>query len=159
MKPQCGAAGVFLSFTNSSRRCSYIWKKVEPFSLNFTIFVCVIFLSYNIAKYLSFCTYFEFFSSWHNKIFILWYFVSKSLSNIIIYLTMKRYVLKQKQSLILFHLFGMIITFWGLMKITGNVCGVIKVSKESMLLRLLLMYWGKRLWILKVVMFLRKNLI
>ena len=32
---------------------------------------------------------------------------------------------KQKQSLVLFHLFGMIITFRGLMKITGNAYGVL----------------------------------
>ena len=37
------------------------------------------------------------------------------------------------------------------MKKTGNDYGVIQVSKESMLLRLLLTYWGRRLCILKVV--------
>ena len=44
------------------------------------------------------------------------------------------HVQKQKQSLIFYHLFGMIITFTGLMKITSNIYGVIKNSKESMLL-------------------------
>ena len=39
-------------------------------------------------------------------------------------------VQKQEQSLILFHLFGLMITFTGLMKITGNDYGVTKHSKE-----------------------------
>ena len=43
------------------------------------------------------------------------------------------------------------------MKITGNYYGVIKVSKESMLLRLLLKYWGRRIFVLKDVMFLGKK--
>ena len=44
------------------------------------------------------------------------------------------------------------------MKKTGNAYGVIKVFKESMLLRLFLTYWGRRVCILKVFMFLKKNL-
>ena len=44
-------------------------------------------------------------------------------------------------------------------KKTGNYFGVIQVYKESILLRLLLAYWGRRVYILKVVMLLRKNLI
>ena len=42
------------------------------------------------------------------------------------------------------------------MKKTGNTYDVGQVSKESMLLRLLLTYWRRRVCILKVVMFLRK---
>ena len=45
------------------------------------------------------------------------------------------------------------------MKTTGNDYGVLKYSKESMLLSLLLMYWVRRLCILKVVMLLRTKLI
>ena len=41
---------------------------------------------------------------------------------------------------------------------TGNDHGVIKVFKESMLLRLLLTYRGSRVYILKVVMFLKTNI-
>ena len=44
-------------------------------------------------------------------------------------------------------------------KETGNDYIVIQVSNESMILRILLTYWGRRVCILKVVMFLRKNLI
>ena len=44
------------------------------------------------------------------------------------------------------------------MKRTGNAYGVIKIFKESMLLRLLLTYWGRRVCILKVVMLLKTNL-
>ena len=40
---------------------------------------------------------------------------------------------------------------------TGNAYGVIQVSKESILIRLSIVYWGRRLCILKVVMFLRTN--
>ena len=59
---------------------------------------------------------------------------------------------KNKQNLILFRLFGMMIEFRDLMKITGNVYGLIKHSKESMLLMILLAYRKKRVCILKVVM-------
>ena len=45
------------------------------------------------------------------------------------------------------------------MKITGNDYGVIKVFKESIILRLLLTYWGGRACILKVVMLLKTELI
>ena len=41
------------------------------------------------------------------------------------------------------------------MKKTNNAYGVINVFKESMILRLLLTYWGRRVCILKVVMFLK----
>ena len=51
------------------------------------------------------------------------------------------------------------IVFRGSMKITGNVYGVIKYYKESMILRLLFTYWGKRVCILKVVMHPCKNVI
>ena len=44
------------------------------------------------------------------------------------------------------------------MKKTGNAYDVINVFKESMLLRLLLTYWGRRVFILKVVMLLKKEL-
>ena len=44
------------------------------------------------------------------------------------------------------------------MKKTGNAYGVIKLFKESMLLRLLLTYWGRRVCILKVVMLLKTKL-
>ena len=37
------------------------------------------------------------------------------------------------------------------MEKTGNAYGVIKLFKKSMLLRLFLMYWGRRVCILKVV--------
>ena len=47
---------------------------------------------------------------------------------------------------------------WGLDEKNGNAYGVIKVFKESMLLRLLLTYWGRRICILKVVMLLNKKL-
>ena len=36
------------------------------------------------------------------------------------------------------------ISFRGLIRITGNVYGVIKHYKESMILNLLLTYWGKK---------------
>ena len=42
---------------------------------------------------------------------------------------------------------------------SGNAYGIIQVSKESMLIILLLTYWGRRVCILKVIMFLRKNII
>ena len=45
------------------------------------------------------------------------------------------------------------------MKKTDNAYGIKQVSKEPMLLRLLLTYWGRRVCILKVVMFLRTKLI
>ena len=45
------------------------------------------------------------------------------------------------------------------MKKTGNAYGVIKLFKESMLQRLLLTYWERRICILKVVMLLKTNLI
>ena len=44
------------------------------------------------------------------------------------------------------------------MKKPGNAYGVIKNFKESMLLRLLLTYWGRRVCILKVVMLLKTKL-
>ena len=44
------------------------------------------------------------------------------------------------------------------MKKTGNTYGVIKVFKESMLLRLLLTYPGRRVCILKVVLLIKTNL-
>ena len=40
----------------------------------------------------------------------------------------------------------------------GNAYGVINVFKESMLLRILLTYWGRRLSILKVVMLINTKL-
>ena len=61
--------------------------------------------------------------------------------------------------MISFHIFGMIIASWLLLKTTGNAYGVLKHSKESMLLRLLLVYWGRGVCKLKVVMFLRSKLI
>ena len=42
---------------------------------------------------------------------------------------------------------------------TGNAEGVIQFSKESTLLRILLTFWGSRVCILKVVMFLMTNII
>ena len=42
---------------------------------------------------------------------------------------------------------------------TGNACGVIQVSKESMLLMILLTYWGRRVSLLKDVMLLKTNII
>ena len=66
---------------------------------------------------------------------------------------------KPKLSLMSFHLFGMMITFWGLMKKTGNAYGVKQASKELMILRLLITYWGKRVCVLKVVIFLKTKLI
>ena len=44
------------------------------------------------------------------------------------------------------------------MKKTGNAYSVIKLFKESMILRLLLTYWGRRVCILKVVMLLKIKL-
>ena len=44
------------------------------------------------------------------------------------------------------------------MEKTGDSYGVINVFKESMLLRLLLTYWGRRVCISKVVMLLKKML-
>ena len=44
------------------------------------------------------------------------------------------------------------------MKKTGNAYGVIKLFKGSILLRLLLTYWGRRVCILKVFMLLKKKL-
>ena len=52
---------------------------------------------------------------------LLQYFIRFSIS--------KRQGQKPKLSLILFHLYGMIITFWGLMEKNGNAYGVIQVSK------------------------------
>ena len=43
---------------------------------------------------------------------------------------MKIHVPKQKKRLILFHLFGMMITLRGLINITDNAYGVLKHSKE-----------------------------
>ena len=42
---------------------------------------------------------------------------------------------------------------------TGNAYGIIQVSKESMILRLLLTYWERRVCILKVFIFLRTKII
>ena len=53
----------------------------------------------------------------------------------------------------------MMITFGGLMKKTGNAYGVIRFFKESIILRLLLVYWRRRVCILKVVVLLRIKLI
>ena len=47
---------------------------------------------------------------------------------------------------------------WRLDEKTGNAYGVINVFKESMILRLFLTYWGRRVCTLKVVMLLKKNL-
>ena len=44
------------------------------------------------------------------------------------------------------------------MKKTGNDYGVINVFKESMLLRILLAYWGRRVCILKVFILLNTKL-
>ena len=44
------------------------------------------------------------------------------------------------------------------MEKTGNAYGVIKIFKGSIILRLLLTYWGRRVCILKVVMLLKTNL-
>ena len=44
------------------------------------------------------------------------------------------------------------------MKKTGNAYGVIKISNESMLISILLIYWGRRVCILKFVMLLKTNL-
>ena len=44
-------------------------------------------------------------------------------------------------------------------EITGNANGVIKISKESMLLKLLLKYWRRRVCILKFVMLIRIKLV
>ena len=52
----------------------------------------------------------------------------------------------------------MMITFGGDMKKTGNAYGVIKLFKESMLLRLLLTYWERRVRILKGVILLKTKL-
>ena len=52
----------------------------------------------------------------------------------------------------------MMITFGGYMKNTGNAYDVIKVFKESIILMLLLTYWGRRVCILKGVMFLKTKL-
>ena len=41
----------------------------------------------------------------------------------------------------------------------GNAYGVIQVSKEWILLRILITYWGRRVCIFKVFMFLSKNII
>ena len=71
----------------------------------------------------------------------------------------KRQVQKPQPSSISFHLYGIMITLGGQMKKTGNAYGVINVFKESMLLRLLLTYWGRMIFILKVVMLLKINLI
>ena len=44
-------------------------------------------------------------------------------------------------------------------KKTGNAYGVIQVYKQSKILQIVLMYWGRRVFILKVVMLLRKNIV
>ena len=69
----------------------------------------------------------------------------------------KRHVQKQKLSLIIFHLFWMMIIFLGFTREPRNDYAVLNYSKESMLLRLLLMYWERRVFIIKVVTLLRKN--
>ena len=74
------------------------------------------------------------------------------LHNFIHFSIRKRQVQKPYLSWISFHLCGMLITFGGYMKKIGNAYGVIKVFKESMLLRILIKYWGRRECILKVVM-------
>ena len=84
---------------------------------------------------------------------------SNLLQHFISFSIRKRQVQKPKLGLILFHIYGTMITLWGLMKKTDNNYDVIQVSKESILLRLLLTYWGRIVCILKVVMFLRTNLI
>ena len=81
------------------------------------------------------------------------------LQHFIIFSIRKRQVQKPKLGLTSFHIYGIMTTFGGLMKKTGNAYDVIKVYNESMLLSILLTYWGRRLCILKVVMLLSKNLI
>ena len=81
------------------------------------------------------------------------------LQNFIRFSIRKIQVQKPKVGLISFILFWAVITFWGLMKTTGNAYSVLKYSKESMLLRLLLMYWWRRVRTLNVFIFLRKKLI
>ena len=80
------------------------------------------------------------------------------LRNFIPIFNKEKQVQKPQLSWISFHLYGMMITFRGMMKKTGNDYGVIKVFKESMLLRLLLTYWGRRVCIFKLVMLIKKNI-
>ena len=56
----------------------------------------------------------------------------------------KIYVQKQKLSLISFHLFGIMITFWGLTKTTDNSYGVLKYSKEINATKSLTRLLGKK---------------
>ena len=74
------------------------------------------------------------------------------------FLNQGKKVQKPQISWISFHLYGIMIKFGGQMKKTGNAYGVIKSFNESMLLRLLLTYWGRRVCTLKVVMLLKKKL-
>ena len=52
----------------------------------------------------------------------------------------------------------MMITFRDYMGKTDNAYGVIKLFKESILLRLLITYWGRRVCMLKVVRLLKTKL-
>ena len=70
----------------------------------------------------------------------------------------KRQVQKPQPRSISFHPYGMMITFGGYMKKAGNAYGVINKIKLSMLQRLLLTYWGRRVCILKVVILLKTKL-
>ena len=76
------------------------------------------------------------------------------LQNFICCSIMRSKVQKPKLSFISLHIYGMMVTFSGVMKKTGNFYGVSKVFKWSMILNLLLTYWGRR-----VRIFLSKNII
>ena len=78
------------------------------------------------------------------KVYIMFASTSQHLSKFHPLLDNKKACAEKEKKLVLFHLFEIIIAFRGLMKITANTYGVINHSKESMLLSLLIFYWGKR---------------
>ena len=94
------------------------------FPANFTVFLLVLLFPTNVTAkkiILSQADIIVF--------YIIYASTSQSLSNFVCCLIIRSHVQKKKQNLILFHLFGMMIIFIGLMKITGNAYGVIKNSK------------------------------
>ena len=109
----------------------YMCKKNQTLFLSILQFVSqyYLFLAVIIAKHLTFSTIDNFYQTVLIKKLSCHLLQVYCCQNIIFCLIMKIHVMRHKQILLLFHLFGVMFTWWGLMKITGNACGVIQVSK------------------------------
>ena len=110
--------------------CKYIERNCFSSQCYCFICLCIVFLSNVTSRTVSFLQVECFLE------FISLNFLScgipraNILQRLICFWISKRQLKKPKLSLISYHLYGMIITFWGLMKKTENAYGVIQVSKE-----------------------------